>query len=319
MGKLIQLTNKGRTYMEDYIIRAIDDSKSVRIFIARTTNMVQEIRDIHHTSATASAAMGRLATMAALMGINLKSDGDSLTLKVDGNGIGGRMTGVSDSKANVRILAENPQADCPANDKGKLDVRKFVGDQGQIAIIRDFGLKEPYTGLSEIVSGEIAEDFANYFFYSEQTPTVVSLGVLVDTDLSIKAAGGIFVQIMPDASDQVITSLEEIVKKLDPVSSMIDRGLSPEGILEEYFSEMSPEVLSRQEVSYKCNCSREKIESALISIGSKDLGHILEEDGKAEIVCDFCGKKYDFSGEDLEALLKEARASKKYNFIEMEQ
>ena len=305
--------------MEDYIIRAIDGSKSVRIFIARTTNMVQEIRDIHNTSATASAAMGRLATMAALMGINLKSDGDSLTLKVDGNGIGGRMTAVSDSKANVRILAENPQADCPANDKGKLDVRKFVGDQGQIAIIRDFGLKEPYTGLSEIVSGEIAEDFANYFFYSEQTPTVVSLGVLVDTDLSIKAAGGIFVQIMPDASDQVITSLEEIVKKLAPVSSMIDRGLSPEDILEEYFSEMSPEVLSRQEVSYKCNCSREKIESALISIGSKDLGHILEEDGKAEIVCDFCGKKYDFSGEDLEALLKEARASKKYNFIEMEQ
>lgn len=304
--------------MKDYIIRAIDETKSARIFIARTTNLVQEIRNIHGTSATASAAMGRLATMAALMGINLKSEGDTLTLKVEGNGIGGRMTAVSDYEANVRILAQNPKADAPAREKGKLDVKKFVGDQGQIAIIRDFGLKEPYTGLSEIVSGEIAEDFANYFFYSEQTPTVVSLGVLVDTDLSIKAAGGIFIQIMPDASDQVITSIEKIVEGLDPVSTMIDRGLSPEAILEEYFSEINPELLSSQDVNYSCNCSREKIESALISIGSRDLKQILEEDGKAQVVCDFCKKEYNFDEEDLKRLLKEAKANNSYNFLEVE-
>lgn len=288
--------------MKDYILRAIDDTKSVRIFIARTTNIVQEIRNIHKSSATGSAALGRLATMASLMGINLKSESDTVTLKTDGNGIGGKLIAVSDSHGDVRVTATNPQADCPPNEKGKLDVAKFVGTEGQIAIIRDYGLKEPYSGLSQIVSGEIAEDFANYYFYSEQTPTVISLGVLVDTDLSIKAAGGIFIQLLPDASEAIISELEQIIKVLPPISSLIDAGMTPEQILEKYFSKLNPEIISTVDVSYKCNCSREKIEQAIISIGEKDLNQIIEEDGKAQVICDFCKKEYNFTKEELEAL-----------------
>lgn len=288
--------------MKDYILRAIDDTKSVRIFIARTTNIVQEIRNIHKSSATGSAALGRLATMASLMGINLKSESDTVTLKTDGNGIGGKLIAVSDSHGDVRVTATNPQADCPPNKKGKLDVAKFVGTEGQIAIIRDYGLKEPYSGLSQIVSGEIAEDFANYYFYSEQTPTVISLGVLVDTDLSIKAAGGIFIQLLPDASEAIISELEQIIKVLPPISLLIDAGMTPEQILEKYFSKLNPEIISTVDVFYKCNCSREKIEQAIISIGEKDLNQIIEEDGKAQVICDFCKKEYNFTKEELEAL-----------------
>lgn len=304
--------------MKDYILRAIDGTKSARIFIARTTDIVQEIRNIHKSSATGSAALGRLATMASLMGIDLKSKEDTLTLKTDGNGVGGRLIAVSDSKGNVRVTATNPQADLPTNEKGKLDVAGFVGREGQIAIIRDYGLKEPYSGLSQIVTGEIAEDFANYYFYSEQTPTVISLGVLVDTDLSIKAAGGIFVQLLPDASEEIISQLEEIVKVLPPISSLIDKGLSPEEILEKYFNKLSPQIISKVDVKYECNCSREKIEKALISIGKKDLQEIIEEDGHAQIVCDFCKKEYNFTKEELEEIQKKIGIKNNYNFIEME-
>ncbi|MDO5027416.1 MAG: Hsp33 family molecular chaperone HslO [Tissierellia bacterium] len=289
--------------MKDYIVRAIDETKSVRLFIARTTGIVQEIRNIHESSATGSAALGRLATMASLMGINLKSENDTVTLKMDGNGIGGKLIAVADYKGDVRVTATNPQADCPPNDKGKLDVAKFVGTDGQIAIIRDYGLKEPYSGLSRIVTGEIAEDFANYYFYSEQTPTVISLGVLVDTDLSIRAAGGIFIQLMPDASEEVISILEEIIKDLPAISSLIDQKLSPEEILDKYFYKLKPEIISTADVSYKCNCSREKIEKAMISIGKEDLQKIIDEDGKAQVVCDFCKKEYNFTKEDLEGLM----------------
>lgn len=292
--------------MKDYILRAIDETKSVRIFIARTTNLVQEIRNIHNTSATASAAMGRLATMASMMGINLKSKGDTVTLKTDGNGIGGKMIAVSDYTGNVRIQATNPQADIGPNEKGKLDVASFVGRQGQIAIIRDFGLKEPYVGLSNIVSGEIAEDFANYFFNSEQTPSVVSLGVLVDTDLSIKAAGGIFIQLMPDALEESIQALEKILETLPSISSMIDQKMSPEDILNERFSSLNPEIISKEEIEYKCNCTRDRIEDALASIGKHDLEHIKEEDHGAQIICDFCKKEYNFTEEDLDEIIKNA-------------
>lgn len=289
--------------MKDYILRAIDETKSTRIFIARTTNMVQEIRDIHGSSATGSAAMGRLATMASLMGINLKSDTDTITLKTDGNGIGGRLIAVSDARGHVRVNATNPKADIGPNEKGKLDVASFVGREGQIGIIRDFGLKEPYTGVSEIVSGEIAEDFANYFFNSEQTPSVVSLGVLVDTDLSIKAAGGIFVQLLPGAEESCIEKLEKIIQTLPAVSTMISEGLSPEDILEQQFGILNPEVISTQEVHYECNCNLDRVERALISIGKKDLQELKEEDKGVQIVCDFCKKEYNFDEEDLQELI----------------
>lgn len=304
--------------MKDYILRAIDETKTIRLYIARTTDLVQEIRNIHQSSATGSAAMGRLATMASLMGANLKSEGDTVTLKTDGDGLGGKLIAVSDSSGNVRVTASNPQADPPSKYAGKLDVASFVGKNGEIAIVRDFGLKEPYTGISKIVSGEIAEDFANYFYYSEQTPTVISLGVLVDTDLSIKAAGGLFIQLMPDATDETISKLEEIIGDLPPISTIIDDGLSPDDILVKYFSQLNPETVSNSEVRYQCNCSKERIESALISLGRKELKAIVEEDGKAQVVCDFCRKEYNFNKEDLEDLIKKSYQNNNYNIIDMD-
>ncbi|MDO4778700.1 MAG: Hsp33 family molecular chaperone HslO [Tissierellia bacterium] len=290
--------------MKDYIIRAIDKNKSIRIFVARTTDMVQKIRDLHKSSATASAAMGRLATMASFMGIDQKVESLKLTLKLDGNGVGGKIIAVADHTGNVRVTASNPRADLPAKSNGKLDVAGFVGTEGSIGIIKDYGLKEPYTGISEIISGEIAEDFANYFFYSEQTPSIISLGVLVDTDLSIKAAGGLFVQVLPNISDDDLTGLEKKVGELLPISELISNNLTPEEILEKYFSEFEPEVLSKIDVKYECNCSRERFEEGLISLGKNELQQIADEDGKADIICEFCRKEYSFNKEDLEKLIK---------------
>ena len=290
--------------MSDYIIRGIDKTKSVRFFVARTTDIVQEIRNIHESSAVGSAAMGRLATMASLMGVDLKGPGDSVTLRIDGNGIGGKLIAVSDNEGNVRVHTTYPQADTAEKAPGKLDVATFVGRSGTISIIRDYGLKEPFTGVSEIVSGEIAEDFANYYFYSEQTPSIVSLGVLVDVDLSIKAAGGLLVQAMPGCHEEEIVKLEKAVQELPPISKMIDEGMTPEDILNEYFGELEVEILDKKEIEYRCNCSRDRVDGALISIGRKELTHMLEEDGEAEIVCDFCGKRYHYTKEDLERLIE---------------
>lgn len=293
--------------MENYVIRAIDKKQNVRIFIADTTQLVQEIREIHESSATGTAALGRLATIAAIMGITSKNNDEKLTIKFDGNGIGGKLTSVSNAKGEVKIAASNPQADAPSKFPGKLDVGAFVGRSGNIAIIRDYGLKTPYTGMSDIITGEIAEDIANYFFYSEQTPTIVSLGVLVDTDLSVRAAGGIFVQVLPGISEEDLTKLENIAKNLEPCSKMINEGLTPEDILNKYFGELEPEILEKQELKYKCDCSRERIEAALISIGKKDLQTIIDEDGQAEVVCEFCNTRYLFDKDDLTKLIQESR------------
>ncbi|MFM1533917.1 Hsp33 family molecular chaperone HslO [Helcococcus ovis] len=293
--------------MKNYLIRAIDKNKSVRIFIADTTEIVREIRRVHQSSATGSAALGRLATISLIMGVTTKNDNEKLTIRFDGGGVGGKLIAVSNTKGEVKVTATNPEADAPSKYPGKLDVSAFVGKDGNLAVIRDYGLKEPYTGLSNIVTGEIAEDIANYYFYSEQTPSIVSLGVLVDTDLSIRAAGGIFVQVLPGIKDEELTILEKIASNLDPVSKMIDNGLTPEEILEKYFSEIKPEIIEKQKLTYKCDCSRERIEKGLISIGKKDLQHLLDEDGQAEVICDFCKTKYVFDRENLENLIKESK------------
>lgn len=293
--------------MKNYVIRAIDKKQNVRIFIADTTDFVQEIRDIHQSSATGTAALGRLATISSIMGITSKNEKEKLTIRFDGNGVGGRLTAVSNSKGEVKVTASNPQADAPSKYSGKLDVSAFVGQSGNLAIIRDYGLKTPYTGMSDIVTGEIAEDIANYFFYSEQTPTIVSLGVLVDTDLSVRAAGGIFVQVLPGISEEDLIKLENIASKLEPCSKMIDEGLSPEDILNKYFTDLQPEILDKQELSYKCDCSRERIEAGLISIGKKDLQSIIDEDGQAEVICEFCNTRYLFDRDDLTKLIAESR------------
>lgn len=293
--------------MKNYIIRAIDKSKSVRIFISQNTQMVQEIRDIHDSQATASAAMGRLATIASIMGYASLDDNQSLTIVFDGNGPAGKLRAVADENGDVKVTVTNSKVDVPSRYPGKLDVGAYVGRNGTLAVIKDLGLKEPYTGISNIITGEIAEDLANYYFYSEQTPSIISLGVLVDTDLSIKASGGIFVQVLPGISDEELDQLQNIANNLKPVSELISKGKSPEDILEEYFSELSPVILDIHEIKYKCDCSRQRIRNGLISIGKKDLLEIIDEDKKAEVICDFCGKVYHFDKEELKEMLKESR------------
>ncbi|MBK1637350.1 redox-regulated molecular chaperone Hsp33, partial [Rhodovulum adriaticum] len=227
-------------------------------------------------------------------------------MRFDGQGLGGRLTAVSNSQGQVKVTASNPKADAPSKYEGKLDVGAFVGREGSLAVIRDYGLKEPYTGFSNIITGEIAEDIANYYYHSEQTPSIVSLGVLVDKDLSIRSAGGIFVQVMPGIEEEDIVKLEKIAESLEPCSKMIDEGMSPEDILEKYFTPLNVKIVGKQELEYKCDCSRERIESGLISIGKKDLQEILEEDGKAEVICDFCNTQYIFDENDLKLLIEES-------------
>lgn len=293
--------------MNNYIVRAIDKSKSVRIFISTNTQMVQEIRDIHDSQATASAAMGRLAIIASIMGYSSLDDNQSLTIVFDGNGPAGKIRAVADENGDVKVTVTNPKIDVASKYKRKLDVGTYVGRDGTLAVIKDLGLKKPYTGISNIVTGEIAEDLANYYFYSEQTPSIISLGVLVDTDLSIKAAGGIFVQVLPGISEEELDKLENIAKNLRAISELIDEGNSPEDILEKYFFELEPVILDKHEVNYKCDCSRQRIRTGLISIGNKDLLEIIEKDKQAEVICDFCRKIYHFDEEELRQMLKESR------------
>jgi len=290
--------------MKDYVIRGIDKRGTINFFIASTTGLVEEARKIHNTSPTATAALGRVLTAACIIGMTLKNEKDTLTLKIKGNGPIGSIVSVANSSGEVKGYVDNPLVDVPRRSDGKLDVGRLVGKNGQIAVIKDLGLKEPFIGYSNLVSGEIAEDLANYFYYSEQQPTAISLGVLVDTDTSVRAAGGLMIQLLPDVSDEDIEKIENILKNIKPMSTLIDEGLTPEEILKEIFGEFEVEILNRTFVQYKCNCSVEKVESILISLGNEELKDIIEEDGKAEVVCHFCNTKYYFSKEDLTKLLK---------------
>ncbi|MCR2045268.1 Hsp33 family molecular chaperone HslO [Anaerosalibacter massiliensis] len=289
--------------MKDYVIRAIDEKGSIRIFIANTTNLVEEARSIHKTMPTGTAALGRTLTAASIMGRMMKGDNDSISIQIRGDGPIGNVVASSNSKGEVRGYVGNPMVDLPLKNNGKLDVGRAIGRNGRVIVIKDFGLKEPYIGQSNIVSGEIAEDLTYYFAHSEQQPSAVNLGVLVDKDLSVKASGGYIVQLLPDASDEDIDILEESIKNSEPISTLIDKGFTPEDILKEVFGKFNMSILKKEEVEFKCNCSRDRIEKALKSLGEKEIKDIIEEDGKAEIVCHFCNKKYNFSKKDLESLI----------------
>lgn len=290
--------------MRDYVIRGIDKKGTIKFFIASTTNLVEEARRIHNTSPTATAALGRVLTAACMIGMTLKNDRDTLTLKIKGDGPIGSIVSVANSKGEVKGYVENPQTEVPRRPDGKLNVGGAVGKNGQIAVIKDLGLKEPFIGYSNLVSGEIAEDLASYYYHSEQQPTAISLGVLVDTDTSVRAAGGFMIQLLPGVSEEDIDRIESILKSIKPMSTLIDEGLTPEEILKEIFGEFQVEVLDKTFVQYKCNCSMEKVESILVSLGNDELKAIIEEDGKAEVVCHFCNTKYNFSKEDLIKLLR---------------
>ena len=232
--------------MRDYIIRGIDEKKSFRIFVASSTNLVEKARKIHNTSPTATAALGRSLTAALMMGITMKNSTDSLTFKIKGDGPIGNIITVANNNGEVKGYVDNPNADLPSRADGKLDVGGIVGKNGQLAVIRDLGLKDPYIGYSNLVSGEIAEDLVRYYFLSEQQPSAISLGVLVDKDISVKAAGGYMLQILPNAEEEDLDKIEKILNNAEPISTLIDKELSPEEIVEELFGEFNIEILEKK-------------------------------------------------------------------------
>lgn len=291
----------------DTLIRGNSMDGTIRVFVAITTDLVKEAHRIHNTSATASAALGRLLTGAAIMGAQLKSDTDSTTLQTNGEGPLGMLVAVTDSASHVRGYVTNPQADLPLNEKtGHLDVGGAVGP-GFLSVVRDLGMKEPYIGRTPLVSGEIAEDITYYYAKSEQTPTAVGLGVLVDTDLSIKCAGGYMIQLMPEATEETAIRLTEIVESAPPITDMIENGMTAEDIAF-YITQGFDMLLDNNtaEPKYECKCSRARMEKALISIGKKELREIIDEQGSAEMTCRFCDNVYKFTKEELEELYNSA-------------
>ena len=278
---------------------ATDSTESFRFIIVDSTDLVQSVRNIHNTSATASAALGRLSTMAAIMSHELKNESHNNTLNLQGNGQGGMLISTVNGRGEVKSYVSHPEVDLPTKSNKKLDVGSFVGNEGLLTVIKDFKLKEPYIGQTSLVSGEIAEDFSNYFYQSDQRPTVVALGVLVDTDLSIKSAGGLFIQALQGFDESLIDKLESDINKFPPISSLFVAHDDPFDILNQYFSDFDLKLLGKKEVQYLCDCNIDRVERSLISLGKQTLTELIEEDGKAELVCDFCNKKYNFSKEEL--------------------
>jgi len=289
---------------EDKIISCLACNGKVNVRCIKSTNMVEKARKLHDLSPTATAALGRLLTITSLLGKEMKGEKGTITTQVKGNGPLGSMTAVADNTGNVKGYVSNPQLDMPLNAvNGKLNVGAAVGKEGMIYIIKDIGLKEPYIGMTPIVSGEIAEDFTNYFATSEQTPTVVALGVLVDKN-GVKAAGGYLITLMPDAGEEEIIQIETALKKADSISKMLDDGKELIEIAEIVTGEQNLMYFEYDNIpSYECNCSKEKMEKSLITIGKEEIKDILEKEGKAELVCHFCNKKYVFDKEDLENML----------------
>lgn len=283
--------------------RAISADASVVSCVIDATDMVAEIEKIHTTSAVVTAALGRLSIATSLMGYGLKGKNDSITLRLDGKGPTGALVAVSNSSGNVKSYVCNPIVELPLNQYGKLDVAGAVGKDGTLSVIKDLGLKEAYVGQVPIVSGEIAEDIANYYATSEQTPTVCGLGVLVNPDLSVRSAGGYLVQLLPFADDKTIDILEENIKKLPPISKMFDDGMTAEEISLKLLDGLNPNGLDEAEVAYKCDCSRERTEKVLISLGKKEIMDIVEEKEITEVSCHFCNEKYKFTPDELLSLI----------------
>ena len=290
--------------MSDYIVRAISTDGLVQAAAICSRGITERARQIHHTSPVATAALGRALAGASMMGNALKGQGASLTLQIKGGGPLGTVLAVSDAQGNVRGYVANPQADLPLRDDGKLDVGGAVGAEGTITVIKDLHMKEPYVGTIDLLGGEIAEDVAGYFVESEQIPTACALGVLVDRDQSVKAAGGYLIQLMPGAGEDVITKVEGGIMAAGPVSALLDKNDDPEQLLRDVMSDFDLKILETCPVSYKCYCSRERVERALISLGRNELEQMLSEQGGCQLTCQFCDAVYDFSAEDLKGLLK---------------
>ena len=288
----------------DYMIRALDKKKTFRLFMVRSTNTIEEARRHHNTTPTASAALGRTLTAGLMMGFMMKNERDRLTININGGGPIGTILTVSDNSGHVKGYADNPNVDLELKENGKLNVGGAVGTQGKLTVMMDIGMKEPYVGSTDLATGEIGEDLTLYYYLSEQQNTAVALGVLVDTDYSIKSAGGFIVQTLPFIEDEDLDKLEKTLGNLKSVSDYFDNDKDVEEIAKEIFSDFEIEITDKIPVAFNCDCSEERMEQALISIGKKDLKEIIEEDGKIETVCHFCSKKYVFEGEKLKNLLK---------------
>ncbi len=292
--------------MNDYIVRATAGDGSIRAFAATTRGLVQKAREIHHTSPVASAALGRLLTAAAMMGSMLKGDKDLVTLQIRGDGPLQGIVVSGDCCGRVKGYVFNPNVELPDKYPGKLDVGGAIG-AGYLDVIKDIGMREPYAGRIELVTGEIAEDLTYYFAQSEQTPSAVGLGVLVETDTSVRRAGGFMIQLLPGADEGMVSRLEEKLRHVPYVTDLLDAGKTPEEILELLLGDIGLRILDRLPASFSCNCDRQRVEKALISIGREELEKIIEEDGKANLHCHFCAKEYDFTKSDLLCLLEEAK------------
>lgn len=292
--------------MGDYILRATAANDSIRAFAATTKDTVQKARELHDTMPVASAALGRLLTAGAMMGVMLKNEDDLVTLQIKGDGpLEGELV-TADCKGRVKGYVFNPHVDIPPKSPEKLDVGGAVG-KGFLTVIKDLGLKEPYVGKTELISGEIAEDIAYYYATSEQVASAVALGVLVDKDTSIKEAGGFIIQLMPGVSEEIISKLEFRINTIPYITELLSMGDTPESILNLILGDMDLKIIDKIPTEYFCGCSRERVEKALLAIGEKDLQQLLEEDKKAELSCHFCNKVYNFDENDLKRLLDEAK------------
>lgn len=290
----------------DYLIKALAYNNQVRAYAVRTTDTVSEAQRRHNTWPTASAALGRTMTAGVMMGSMLKGNA-KLTVKVEGGGPIGIILVDSNSNGEVRGYVTNPQTHFDLNSKGKLDVARAVGTNGNLTIVKDLGLKEHFSGQVPIVSGELGEDFTYYLVTSEQVPSSVGVGVLVNPDNTILASGGFIIQLLPGTDDDTISQIEERLNTIEPISKLIQRGLTPEEILEEVLGEGNVKILEKQPVSFQCQCSRERIESAVVSLGSDEIQSMIDDEGQAEAQCHFCNETYLLTREDLEELKKEAK------------
>ncbi len=292
--------------MTDKIMKFLAYDGKVSVICANTTQMVEEARKTHDLSPVATAALGRVITMASIMGVEMKNSHDKLTLQIKGNGPLGMMVAVANNFPKVKAFVTDPHVDLPLNNIGKLDVGNAVGTEGYINVIKDIGMKEPYIGISPLVSGEIAEDFANYFMNSEQRESAVALGVLVDKN-GVKSSGGYLIQLMPGSTEEEISKIEQSIFKAGAMSKMLDQELSLEEIAKRITGDENIKMMEEDITPiYECDCSKEHMAEGLLTIGKDELQDIIEKEGKAELVCHFCNKKYNFTKQELEILLKNA-------------
>lgn len=285
------------------IVRYITDDGSAFVIAADTTDIVGRAEQIHKTSAVNTAALGRLLTAASMMGNMLKGKEASITLRLNGGGPAGSIIAVSDSEGNVRGYVQNPIVEIPLNDAGKLDVKGTVGKNGYLFVMKDIGLNEPYVGQTQIVSGEIAEDITNYYATSEQTPTVCALGVLVNPDLTVAAAGGFLIQLLPGCPEENIDKIEYSMQDIEPVTAMLSKGMTPDDIAKRALKNINIDKLDESKTEYRCNCSKERVEAALISTGKESLEEMANSDENTSVECHFCDKVYTFTPEEISKLL----------------